>query len=332
MRIGILGQGLAGTALAWQAHWAGHSVHIFDPGSQDGASWVAAGLINPIVLKRKRLVQDAHHHMATMDRFYTRVTSELKTSLFYPGPVYEVLPDWASLRAWEDLALDTAFAPFIGPCHPLPHAALQGEAMGEVLQSRRLRVPHYLAASRSFFAREHHVHSELVTTLTLGDGRVQLQGQALDVCLLAEGYPGKWTESFFGPLPFAPTRGEGLHIAWEGEPITHALHKNIFLLPDGDGRYQAGSTYAWDQLDAGASEAAREEILTKLQGWFTQAVRVENQWVGVRPTMQDRQPRWGWHPAHPHLGYLNGLGSRGALTAPALSQRLLEALETASGS
>ena len=78
MHIGILGQGLAGTALAWHAHWAGHTVHIFDPGSHDGASWVAAGLINPIVLKRKRLVLEAHHHMASMDHFYTRVTSELQ--------------------------------------------------------------------------------------------------------------------------------------------------------------------------------------------------------------------------------------------------------------
>jgi glycine/D-amino acid oxidase-like deaminating enzyme len=332
MRIGILGQGLAGTALAWHAHWAGYEVHLFDRGQQDGASWVAAGLVNPIVLKRKRLVHEAHHHVIAMDAFYARVANELSTSLFFPGPVHELLPDTASVRAWEDLGLEASFAPFIGPLYDLPHPALQGQALGEVLQSRRLRVPHYLTASRDFFAVQHHVHGGAVDTLNVANGQICIQGQLVDACVLAEGYPGTWTETFFGPLPFAPTRGEGLRISWDGDALHQAIHKNMFLLPDGDNHYQAGSTYAWDHITSGPTQAAREEILVKLQGWFSQDVRVVDHWVGIRPTMQDRQPRWGWHPDYPQLGFLNGLGSRGALTSPLLSQRLWASLVAAAGS
>ncbi len=332
MRIGILGQGLAGTALAWQAHWAGHRVCIFDQGAQNGASWVAAGLINPLALKRKRLIQEAATHIAAMDSFYSRIAAELGTSLYYPGPVYELLPDLTAVRAWEDLALHAAFEPFIGPLHPLPHPMIQGIAMGEVRQSRRLRVRHYLTASRAFFNAQHHVETGHVDAMAVDGEGMLVAGQRLDACILAEGYPGRWTQAFFGPLPFAPTRGEGLRIRWDGAPIEKALHKNIFLLPDGDGQYQAGSTYAWDQLDAGATSEARAEILAKLSAWFPQTVQVTDQWAGVRPTMQDRQPRLGWHPEYPQLGFLNGLGSRGALTAPYLSQRLWASWEAASGS
>jgi len=100
------------------------------------------------------------------------------------------------------------------------------------------------------------------------------------------------------------------------------LHKNVFLLPEGDGCYQVGSTYAWEGFDEGPTEKARAEILEKLRRWFNQDVEVLDHWTGVRPTMRDRRPVFGWHSELPGLGYLNGLGSRGALTSPLLSDRL----------
>ncbi|HAB31322.1 MAG TPA: hypothetical protein DCE13_02145 [Cryomorphaceae bacterium] len=324
-RVGIVGQGLAGTALAWQAHWRGYAVQIFDQGHTESASWVAAGLINPLVLKRKRLVKNAQAHCLSMERFYAKVEVELDTELFYPGPIHEILSDHEEDNAWHGLASEQGFDPFIGPSKPLSHPELKGFRMGEVNGSRRLRVQAYLTESRRFFSQHHQVVEESVCQIEAQANAFVVNGQTVDILLLAEGLQAHWTTSFFGAPDFAPTRGEGLRISWQGEPLHDAVHKNVFLLPDGDGTYQVGSTYAWEGFDLPPQQAAREEICTKLRTWFNASFLVEDQWVGIRPTMKDRQPILGWHQEYSRLGYLNGLGSRGALLSPLLSAQLFEA-------
>lgn len=325
MRIGILGQGFAGTALAWRAHWAGHSVVLFDQGHAHSASWVAAGLVNPLVLKRKRLVGEAHAHLAAFQPFYDRVEAELGLSVRYPGPIHEVLPDAAAENAWLALGAERGFETLIGALQPVSDSRLRATATAPVVGSARLRVQSYLTASRAFFTQHHTLHEVPVQSIRRTDTAWVLNdSHAVDILFLAEGVQARWTAHFFGELPFAPTKGEGLKIRWEGPEIPVALHKNVFLLPDGDGSYQAGSTYAWEGFDEGPTKKARAEILEKLRGWFDQDVEVLDHWTGVRPTMRDRQPVWGWHSELPGLGYLNGLGSRGALTSPLLSDRLWE--------
>ena len=44
----ILGQGLAGTLLAWECEQAGLTFRIADPGHAGAASVVAAGVVNPV--------------------------------------------------------------------------------------------------------------------------------------------------------------------------------------------------------------------------------------------------------------------------------------------
>jgi glycine oxidase len=323
MRVGIIGQGFAGTALAWRAHWAGHQLYVFDQGLAQSASWVAAGIVNPLVLKRKRLVQEAHAHIAAFSPFYDRVERETGLSVRYSGEIHEVLSDAATENAWASLGAERGFEPFIGPIRSVSDPRIQASATASVHHSARLRAQTYLSASREFFAAQHSVREEVVDSLEYQNGAWRVNDiEDLEVVLLAEGVQARWTNQYFGELPFAPTKGEGLKIRWEGPEVPVALHKNVFLLPDGDGSYQAGSTYAWEGLDEGPTEKARAEILEKLRGWFDQEVEVLDHWTGVRPTMRDRQPVFGWHSELPGLGYLNGLGSRGALTSPLLSDRL----------
>ncbi|MFM1884059.1 MAG: hypothetical protein RL168_243 [Bacteroidota bacterium] len=324
MRIGIIGQGFAGTALAWRAHWAGHEVLLFDQGQEKGASWVAAGLVNPLVLKRKRLVQEAYACMEAFKPFYERIAADLGVPVLYPQEIHEVLSDAAAENAWLSLGAERGFEPFTSPLRANDDPRIEASSFAAVSQSARLRVKDYLIGSRQFFAQNHTLLEEKVEKICPLDGRWRIQDlHEVDILLLAEGVQATWTQHFFGELPFAPTKGEGLKIRWAGPPVNQPLHKNVFLLPDGDGTYQVGSTYAWDGFEEGPTNEAREEILHKLSAWFHQEVEVLDHWTGIRPTMRDRQPVCGWHEHLPGLGYLNGLGSRGALTSPLLSDRLL---------
>ena len=49
--------------------------------------------------------------------------------------------------------------------------------------------------------------------------------------------------------------------------------------------------------------------------------------AGVRPTVKDRRPLLGKHNLHNHLYILNGLGTRGVLFAPYLSDKLYQYIE-----
>jgi glycine/D-amino acid oxidase-like deaminating enzyme len=93
--LAIIGAGLAGCCLAWQAWWRGLSVCLFDAvdcsadrqGSDeaiacDSASSVAAGLVTPV--QGQRFATPAHfdEELATVDRFYTRCENETHSSFW----------------------------------------------------------------------------------------------------------------------------------------------------------------------------------------------------------------------------------------------------------
>ena len=78
----ILGQGLAGSALAWQQHWRGLHVLIIDRADQRSASHVAAGLMTPVTGRRMTKAPDFDARLADATAFYRRVESETGGSLF----------------------------------------------------------------------------------------------------------------------------------------------------------------------------------------------------------------------------------------------------------
>ena len=48
--------------------------------------------------------------------------------------------------------------------------------------------------------------------------------------------------------------------------------------------------------------------------------------AAVRPITVGQRPRLGLHPQHPHVGYFNGLSSKGSLLAPYYAEMLADAL------
>ncbi len=72
----IVGQGLAGTALAWRCHQRGIPFRIIDEVRSTTASKVAAGLVTPIAGQRLALTQ-GFHFLEEMEAFYAGIESLL---------------------------------------------------------------------------------------------------------------------------------------------------------------------------------------------------------------------------------------------------------------
>jgi glycine/D-amino acid oxidase-like deaminating enzyme len=289
---------------------------VFDAGIRRCSSRVATGLVNPIVLKRRRAVWRAKEALEAAHRMYPAEFCSAE-------PIYEVLQTAAEVNDWGALQDHPVLGEFLGELVDAPDY-VRGLQLGMVRGSFRLRIAAYLDwASQQFECSTDPV----VQLRQLDSGAWQInEREEFDAVLLCEGYQARWAEHFWGDLGFARTSGQGLRIQ-VAAASSLMLHRSHFLVPEGEGIHQLGSSYAWGiehgDLDPPPAEQGQtKELLKSAQSWFAGEIQVLDAWTGIRPTMKDRRPRWGWHPELKGLGLLNGLGSRGTLHAPLLATEL----------
>ena len=314
-RVAIVGFGIAGSAAARLAP-EGCTVVVFDAGILRCSSRVATGLVNPIVLKRRRAVWRAKEALEAAHRMYPAEFCSTE-------PIYEVLQTASEVNDWGALRDHPALGEFLGELVDAPEY-VSGLKLGMVRGSFRLRIAAYLDWASLHF----ECSTEPVVQLRQLDSEVWLinERQEFDAVLLCEGYQARWAEHFWGDLGFARTWGQGLRIQ-SGADSSLMLHRRHFLVPEGEGMHHLGSTYAWgiehgDLDPPAADEVHTQELVKSAAAWFKGEIEVLDAWTGIRPTTKDRRPRWGWHPELKGLGLLNGLGSRGTLHAPLLAAEL----------
>src|SRR5690606_35904224 len=83
----------------------------------------------------------------------------------------------------------------------------------------------------------------------------------------------------------------------------------------------------WHNSTTHITEEAKEEILQNLSYITDEKVEVLSQEAGIRPTTRDRRPLMGSHPQHPDYHIFNGLGAKGYMLAPLLSEEFVRYLE-----
>jgi glycine/D-amino acid oxidase-like deaminating enzyme len=87
-----------------------------------------------------------------------------------------------------------------------------------------------------------------------------------------------------------------------------------------------GATYDEQDLSEMPTPQRRQELIDALNESLCDSheIQVLKHLAGVRPSSTDSRPILGGHPAETGLYILNGLGSKGASTAPAMTQQLTE--------
>ena len=112
----IIGQGLAGTCLAWEFLRRGVSFRIADRGD-GGSTQVAAGLINPITGKNFELSWRIAEFYPPAICFYQALEEEFGERLWHPLPLLRLASsekEWAKISAKIDLP---KVRPWLGPQH-----------------------------------------------------------------------------------------------------------------------------------------------------------------------------------------------------------------------
>ncbi|MFO0796381.1 MAG: FAD-dependent oxidoreductase [Gemmataceae bacterium] len=320
----VVGQGLAGTAVAWQLRRRGRRFLVIDRGDPQAASRVAAGLITPYTGRRVARTWNLDHCFATAAEFYRSAEAETGSTVFHQAPALRLFADAAE----RDVARGKIDASqFDRGINPVWYAAPHGGV--ELTPAARLDVPRFLDAYRLLF-REHHAYRAFdldpAPDVEPTDGGVRLPrlGLSTGCVVFCEGAAGVGNPWFPG-VPYNPAKGEILTLRVPGLGEMRPVHRGVWLAPQGGDVFLAGSTYDRADLSPTPTAAGRAAIEAGLREFLKLPFEVIGHRAGVRPVLTTTRPVLGVHPRH-RLAVLTGLGSKGALYAPTYGAMLVDHL------
>jgi glycine oxidase len=324
----IVGQGLAGSMLAWHLIHDGQRVLVVDDDAPGAASRVAAGLVNPLAGMRFNRRPELTNWLASAQSWYHDVTSICGTPVLHRLPMLRLLRSEEQSRFHARRREDPLSAPLLGPLLqpdeiPEPvtatHGAFVQQRTGYVALPRLLqKIRHWLEAQGAFEVAKIKLE-ELEPTADAIRWRAVSARHAV-LCHGAQLADDPW----FGYLPLAPDKGELVTVkAAEGWRPGHIINGEYWLVPHEDGSLRFGATHDHSDRTTVKTATARATLEQGLRALLpSQAFTITEQLAGVRPGTRDRYPLIGRHPTFHRLSVCNGFGARGALSAPWYTERL----------
>ena len=322
----IVGQGLAGTLLAYELFRQNKKFVVFNDPNQIKSSDVAAGLINPVVFRRMTkswLVDDAFPQMETT---YQNLEELLQEQLYFPGQMLRILSQdeidfWKEKIFANQLKAYLEAEPIVNSGYPDTSNSL---TFGCVNKSGHLDIQNLIFAFSRFLNQHNSIRNEKFNCekIRFQTDTISYDNITTQKIIFCEGAAAS-QNPFFKNLKFKHSKGEVMELKIPGLNLREIVSGEVFVMPIGNGQYKVGATYSWDDLNCETTDSAQRKLLGKLRNIISKQPDVVNQKAGIRPTMHDRKPVIGLLPDNPQIGIFNGLGSKGVLLGPYLAKQFV---------
>jgi glycine/D-amino acid oxidase-like deaminating enzyme len=327
MKLLLIGQGIAGTLLAWTFQKRGALVHLADGNLPGSSSLVAAGIINPVTGKRFVKSWRFDEFFPTAKSAYQNLEKELGIGIWSELPIVRLLAtpeesnDWSARCALPDYASHLSESDRAGDWADL---LKPGFRAGIIHRAARVDFPVLISALRR------KAHSEgIFFQKNIEYETVEKLADEYEGIIFCEGYRGQ-ENPFFPNLPWQLAKGEALLLRFRDDiqtaSISQMLKKTMTLVPVGNNLFWAGGSYQWHFNDLLPSEGEKNYILNHLAEMLAVPFEIVDHVAGVRPTVKDRRPFIGQSPVHPKVFIFNGLGTKGALLTPYWAEHFTEYL------
>jgi glycine oxidase len=319
-KILIVGAGLAGTLMAWELLKRKIQFQVWDNGSPSASS-VAAGMYNPLSFKRLVEVWNASPHMNAMQQTYEELQEFLGITVLHPTPIIRIFPNDQYRDLWQrryDTGHDVAI--WIGPAlqaEEAPEGIVAPYGFGVVRDAGWVDVAILIEAMRSFLNKEgrFRVKSWDMSTTHNFDSVIDCRGVGAKEDLATEG------------LKLDADHGEILTI--KSDTLTtdgKILNRVKWLLPTAHNTFKLGATYEWNVADSKPTEKGKIDLLESIAPILSEEIAKDftiiNHESGLRPTSHDRRPFVGVSKYKKEIYILNGLGTRGVLIGPSVTNEL----------
>jgi glycine oxidase len=328
----IVGHGIAGIAFAETALNVKKTVLVFDNSSQT-SSKIAAGIFNPIILKRFTVVANAQKQLELAHHFYSGLQLKLDAEFVHKVPVFRKFFSTEEQNNWFIAQDKPKLAPFLADSISYNnYKSIDAPfGFGRVLQTGYVDSCNLISQHARYLDTIDACRQETFdyNAIILKDNFVEYKGIKARHIVFAEGF-GVHANPYFMYLPVDGTKGEVLTIKAVNLDLNVILNASLYIVPLGNDLFKVGATYEWDDKSQLPTNKGKEELLEKLNDILSCDFEVVKHEAGVRPTTKDRNPIIGSHPKFKNLHILNGLGTRGIMWAPFLAPMLFNHIENKS--
>ncbi len=320
MKFIIVGQGVAGTLLAFELERRGVDFHVIDAG-KNHSSAIAAGIMNPVVFRRLTKSWRVDECWELAIDTYLQLEKKLGVSFFHTKPMRRLFASEQESGFWEEKTKRDDFSKYIGlfpDSDVCPEYANNSFGFGLVKHVHHIDVENFLNASRNYFEELGKLTRAEVDYFAL---QADLDSGNIDGVIYCQGYQN-FENPLFKNFPVQSTKGQILTVHIPGAREDELLNRKCFMLPLGNNKFRVGATYEWENTTLHTTEEAQNELSEKLKSLINIPFDVVSQLAGIRPTSPDRRPILGEHPESKKHFILNGLGTKGYLLAPWCVQTL----------
>ena len=325
----IVGLGLAGLAFIEELIKHNKSFIVFNDNSQN-SSKVAAGMFNPVILKRFTAVWNGKEQIDYAIPFYQKLEKKLQNNYLNYVDIYNILKSVAQQNDWftacDKPVMSYYMLPKIFPNKNEQIIAPYG--FGKLTNTGKIETAlllqdycNYLK-TKNVYRDESFQHIEL----KINEQEINYKEITASKIVFCEGY-GVKDNPFFNYLPLNEAKGELLVIKAPNLKIDFMLKASVFVMPLGNDLYKVGATFNWEDKTAKPTKEAKDELIKKLDSFIKAPYTVVDQLAGIRPTVKDRRPLIGTHSKYKNMAILNGLGTRGVMLAPTMARLLYQNIE-----
>jgi len=325
----IVGQGLAGTALAVELLNKGARICMFNDQAGESSSRVAAGLYNPVTGRKMVKTWRADDLFPVLEDFYREAERRTSRSFLHDLPIYRPFLSVEEQNEWMGKSASDEYSAYISDIRTAPHLSWGRDPFGGVVLKRSgfLDIPNYLDGMREYFLPGIYFEPKSLNynELKVGTNEVAYNGIRAGAVVFCEGTQ-VMNNPWFSWLPFRPVKGEVIDIEMDVQTM-EILNRHVFVLPLSRRKFRVGSTYDNNDHTWVPTSAGREKIQQQLEKLIDVPYTILDQRAGIRPATADRRPIIGRHPEYETIFLLNGLGTKGVSLSPYFARQLTNCLK-----
>ncbi|MEN9610622.1 MAG: hypothetical protein RLZZ628_1436 [Bacteroidota bacterium] len=319
----IVGQGLAGTLLAYTLLKAGQKLMMIDKDAEMTASKVAAGVINPVTGRRIVKSWRVEALLPAAKSIYQAIEQTFDISIFLPTTICKAIRTVEEENEW---LLRSGYPAYQSYCAPTSDTSCfknkinDFHAYGTILQAAQVNVPKLILFFKNYFSKNGILLKEVFDCdhLEILENEVCYRGTwKASKIIFCEG-AGGIKNPFFAYLPFNLDKGECLTIKIPNAHFDMIFKNHLSIVPLdlSQNLYWVGATNEWKFAHPYPTDIQKQGIIDELKTILTVPFEIVAHQAAVRPTVKDRRPFIGFHPKLPVLGIFNGFGTKGASLIP----------------
>jgi len=323
----IIGQGIAGTMLSFQALQRNKSFMVVDNSHNQSASLISSGVINPVTGRRIVKSWMVEELMEKAVKDYKAIEKILECPIIKFSSITRLLKDVEEENIWASKTLEESTSYLSSDLNSDNYQKYYKNfrSAGKIEPALVIDIEMLLNRWSEYLI----INDKLIKVnikpedLQIQEDCVVFKDMQFSHVIFADGHSGI-SKYYFNFLKYENAKGEVLYIESDEYDLNEMVKSSINVIPLEDKVYWVGSNYEWNAIDDKPSEESKNQIINKLNRSAKFPYVIKDHKAAIRACTKDRKPYIGEHPDFPQLHLFNGLGTKGISLAPYFSSHLMD--------